>query len=105
MAMRSHLLREEPMERKPPQRDSDIHKGAIEDERHETNTSLRGQLDHRSSDSMIKNSDSDFPEPGGNPEHTGEPQDESADSDPQGQESGHLQKQNQNWRKEDPLAS
>ena len=34
--------------------------------------SFRGQLSHRSSIEEIKDCDSDFPEPGGSPEHTGQ---------------------------------
>jgi hypothetical protein len=53
-----------------------ITKKAVEKElpKQKGNTSLRGQLGHRTSDPMIKDSDSDFPEPGGNPEHSGEPE-------------------------------
>ena len=88
-----------------PERDNDIHKGAMEDDRpnEEHNTSLCGQLPHRTQDSMIKGNDTDYPEPGENPEHSGERQ-EDQDAD-RTQEPGHSQKQNQNWRKEDPLAS
>lgn len=55
-------------------KDNDIHKGAVEDDRpaQEHNTSLGGQLPHRTQDDMIKSSDTDYPEPGGNPEHSGE---------------------------------
>lgn len=54
--------------------DNDIHKGAVEDDRpaQEHNTSLRGQLGHRNQDEMLKDNDSDYPEPGSNPEHSGE---------------------------------
>ncbi|HUR36724.1 MAG TPA: hypothetical protein VM009_02830 [Terriglobales bacterium] len=54
--------------------DNDIHKGAVEDDqpREEHNTSMRGQLGHRNQDEMLKDNDSDYPEPGGNPEHSGE---------------------------------
>jgi hypothetical protein len=34
---------------------------------------LQGQQGHRDQDPMLKDADSDFPEPGQNPEHTGEP--------------------------------
>jgi len=56
--------------------DNDVHKGAVEDDspREEHNTSMRGQLGHRNQDEMLKDNDSDFPEPGGNPEHSGEPE-------------------------------
>lgn len=55
--------------------DQDITKGATESEDHKTsgNNGLQGQLGHRDQDLMIKDADSDFPEPGQNPEHTGEP--------------------------------
>ena len=61
-------------------RDQDKGKGAIEqqDPKGPSNTSLGGQLGHRDQDPRIKDSDSDFPEPGGNPEHTGEPEKKSA---------------------------
>lgn len=55
--------------------DQDSAKGATETENHQPsgNPGLQGQLGHRDQDSMIKDADSDFPEPGQNPEHTGEP--------------------------------
>jgi hypothetical protein len=55
-------------------KDQDREKGAVEqDERTQSgNTSMQGQLGHRDQDPMLKGADSDFPEPGENPEHTGE---------------------------------
>jgi hypothetical protein len=55
-------------------KDQDREKGALEqDEPTQTgNTSMRGQLGHRDQDPMLKAADTDFPEPGENPEHTGE---------------------------------
>jgi len=55
--------------------DQDSAKGATETENHKVpgNSGLEGQLGHSDQDSMIKDADSDFPEPGQNPEHTGEP--------------------------------
>ncbi|HMK23227.1 MAG TPA: hypothetical protein VK466_12900 [Terriglobales bacterium] len=55
-------------------RDQDREKGAVEqDERSQRgNTSMQGQLGHRDQDPMLKAADTDFPEPGENPEHTGE---------------------------------
>jgi hypothetical protein len=35
---------------------------------------MQGQLGHRDQDPMLKSADTDFPEPGGSPEHTGEPE-------------------------------
>ena len=88
--------------------DNDLKKGAQEQEdpAQHGNNSMRGQLGHRNQDDMIKESDSDFPEPGGNPEHSGGRETE-ADSERmrQTQESGERQKRNQGERKEDPLAS
>ncbi len=55
--------------------DSDLHKGAVEEERPravEQESDLHSQLDHRSSDPEIKNSDTDFPGPDAKEEHTGE---------------------------------
>jgi len=57
-------------------RDQDRQKGALEqdDQEQKTNTSMRGQLGHRDQDPLIKQFDTDFPEPGENPEHSGEPE-------------------------------
>lgn len=54
--------------------DQDLEKGAIETEDHQTpgNLGLQGQLGHRDQDPMLKDADTDFPEPGENPEHSGE---------------------------------
>jgi hypothetical protein len=54
-------------------KDQDREKGAVEqDERTQSgNTSMQGQLGHRDQDPMLKAADSDFPEPGESPEHTG----------------------------------
>ncbi len=59
----------------PRQRDEFLHKGALEPEAPDQpgNASLRGQLGHRTQDAMIKAADTDFPEPGENVEHSGEP--------------------------------
>lgn len=61
--------------------DQDRSKGAVEqDEKQPSgNASLQGQLGHRDQDPILKSADTDFPEPGGNPEHTGEPEDEPKD--------------------------
>lgn len=55
--------------------DPDRGKGATEGEKRDqdVNAGLAGQLGHRDQDSRIKGNDSDFPEPGGGPEHSGEP--------------------------------
>ena len=60
--------------------DQDAGKGAKETEDHQGagNIGLQEQLGHRDQDPMIKDADSDFPEPGHNPEHSGEPQRKSA---------------------------
>lgn len=56
--------------------DQDRGKGAVEQDKPEAkpgNTSMQGQLGHRDQDPMLKSSDTDFPEPGQGPEHSGEP--------------------------------
>jgi hypothetical protein len=60
--------------------DQDTAKGAMETETHDTpgNIGLQQQLGHRDQDPMLKDADTDFPEPGENPEHSGEPQRKSA---------------------------
>ena len=59
------------------EKDQDCSKGAVEQDRpnQKGNTSLRSQLGHRGTDPLVKSSDTDFPEPGENPEHSGEPED------------------------------
>jgi len=54
--------------------DQDTAKGAMETEDHKVsgNIGLQQQLGHRDQDPMIKDADTDFPEPGENPEHSGE---------------------------------
>ena len=58
-------------------KDQDRSKGAVEQEEKgpSDNTSMQGQLGHRDQDPLLKSADTDFPEPGGNPEHSGEPED------------------------------
>ena len=53
--------------------DQDRGKGATEDNvhAHDGNTGLQDQLGHRDQDPLLKDADSDFPEPGSSPEHTG----------------------------------
>jgi hypothetical protein len=60
--------------------DQDAKKGAKEPDNHEeeANVGLQEQLGHRDQDLMLKDADSDFPEPGPNPEHSGEPERKSA---------------------------
>ena len=64
------------------QPDQDTSKGATEVEDHATpgNIGLQNQLGHRDQDPMLKGADTDFPEPGENPEHSGEPVDVSGSS-------------------------
>lgn len=94
-----------------PTHDSDGSKGAKEPDgpKQSGNASLQGQLGHRTSNRLIKENDSDFPEPGNNPEHSGETKSRETETDPREasamQESGQRQKRNQGERKEDPLAS
>jgi hypothetical protein len=60
--------------------DEDEAKGATEagDRATSGNVGLEKQLGHRDQDPMLKDSDSDFPEPGSSPEHSGEPTRKSA---------------------------
>ncbi len=65
-------------------RDQDAAKGATEaddhkqdhkeDHKQEGNVGMQRQIGHRDQDPILKDADSDFPEPGSNPEHSGEPQ-------------------------------
>ena len=56
----------------PSTPDQDATQGANERETLEgRNFGLQEQLGHRDQDPMIKGADSDFPEPGESPEHTG----------------------------------
>jgi hypothetical protein len=56
--------------------DQDKSKGATEDDNSTQpgNAALQGQLGHRDQDPIIKDADSDFPEAGASPEHSGEPE-------------------------------
>ena len=60
------------------ERDQDIAKGATEASTEAGglaipgNSGMQDQLGHRDQDPMLKDADSDFPEPGQSPEHTGE---------------------------------
>lgn len=58
-------------------KDSYSDKGAVEQDSpgQKTNTSLAGQLPHRSENPLLKSHDTDYPEPGENPEHSGELED------------------------------
>ncbi|HUO16127.1 MAG TPA: hypothetical protein VMX38_14175 [Verrucomicrobiae bacterium] len=55
-------------------KDQDRAKGAKEPDEPKagSNVGLKEQLSHRTQDPMIKDADTDFPEPGENPEHSGE---------------------------------
>ena len=101
-------------------RDMDREKGAVESDEPDTegNTSLSGQLGHRDQDPLIKANDTDFPEPGENPEHSGEPdsnmlardddyREEPANPEAAGQDQdpGQRQKRHQGGKKDDPLAA
>jgi hypothetical protein len=59
--------------------DADENKGVVEDssprqpgQPQESQESMAGQLGHRNAGDLIKGNDSDFPEPGAKPEHSGE---------------------------------
>ena len=76
--------------------DEDLGKGAVEGDKPNdpSQTSMKSQLPHRPVDDRIDGYDCDFPEPGENPEHSG-----------QAQDPGFRQKTNQNDKKDDPLAA
>ena len=63
-------------------KDQDRSKGAVEQDGTgpSDNTSMQGQLGHRDQDPMLKDADTDFPEPGQSPEHSGEPEQAAAGS-------------------------
>jgi len=54
--------------------DPDRAKGATEEpeHHHDGNLAVSEQLGHRDQDPRIKDADTDYPEPGGSPEHSGE---------------------------------
>jgi hypothetical protein len=56
--------------------DQDSGKGAVEQDsqNHGGNMSEQGQLGHRDQNPLLKSSDTDYPERGENPEHSGEPE-------------------------------
>ncbi len=56
--------------------DQDAAKGATETDVPDgtPNVGMEQQIDHRDQDPLLKGNDTDFPEPGENPEHTGEPE-------------------------------
>jgi hypothetical protein len=56
--------------------DADEGKGAVEQDKpgQPSDNSMQDQLPHRPENDMISGNDSDFPEPGENPEHSGEPE-------------------------------
>lgn len=106
----------------PLKNDDDSAKGAVEQDRPEqpTNTSMAGQIGHRHKDDLVDTHDTDLPEPGQNPEHSGElmqtnkrqndekerlERDADQVEDEVNQDPGHRQKENQNERKDDPLAA
>ncbi|MGC2111045.1 MAG: hypothetical protein WA655_16110 [Candidatus Korobacteraceae bacterium] len=97
-------------------RDQDEGKGVVERTAGESKTqvSLAGQSGHRDQDPLLKASDSDFPEPGQNEEHTGElhaqnqlqkDTEVSPEGTTQDESPGFRQKENQNKSKDDPLAA
>jgi hypothetical protein len=60
--------------------DQDAAKGVVETDDHKApgNAALQDQLGHRDQEPMLKDADSDFPEPGQSPEHSGERERKSA---------------------------
>ena len=96
-----------PHREKHSHREQDLRKGAVEQgqPQQKTNVSLTGQNPHRDQDPLLASSDTDFPEPGENEEHTGEPyaQDQlNPEGLTQDQDPGFRQKENQNKEKGRP---
>jgi hypothetical protein len=58
------------MTKSPPQDEASA-KGAVEDDHTTSQTSLTGQLGHRDEDELLKDNDTDFPEPDAHAEITG----------------------------------
>ena len=59
--------------------DADENKGVVEDSSprqpgkpQQSQESMAGQLGHRNADDLTSGNDTDFPEPGNSPEHSGE---------------------------------
>ena len=95
--------------------DQDAGKGATEgdgrgstDVEKDGNTSMAGQNPHRTQSRLVKANDSDFPEPGGSPEHSGQQNahdEKTREVETVNQDPGHGQKENQSGKKDDPLAA
>lgn len=88
--------------------DEFLKKGATDD--HPTNQPgnpyLKGQLPHRDPEALLTgNEDTDFPEPGENAEHSGEPNENDPGGAQQDIDPGQRQKRNQGDTKDDPLAA
>jgi len=66
----------EPMPKRRPVRAKDpyCHEGAVEQDKpgQSDNASMTGQMGHRNKPTDLDSLDTDFPEPGENPEHSGE---------------------------------
>ena len=102
--------------------DADARKGAVEQESRDqkTNTSLSGQMQHRNKSPMADTLDTDFPEPGMSPEHTGQTgadeqgsrqtntnsrREQNPEAEQQDQDPGERQKRNQGDKKDDSLVA
>ncbi len=109
---------------KDPLKDDEFSgKGAVEQDRptQATNTSLTGQIGHRHKGPVVDTHDTDYPEPGQNPEHSGELMEQKSQKqnderermereadhvqDEIDQQPGDRQRRNQNDEKDDPLAA
>lgn len=62
------MARKKPLRNQP---DQDAGKGASDNEEKQQG-SYQDQLPHRGADPLVKEYDTDFPEPGSSPEHSGE---------------------------------
>ena len=98
-----------------PTPDADDHKGAVEQDSRdqESNTTLNGQMQHRNPSPLANSLDTDFPEPGGSPEHSGQHDGDDQtkreraipEAEQQKQDAGQGQKHKQGDKKDDPQAA
>ncbi|HEY1802567.1 MAG TPA: hypothetical protein VGG46_16695 [Terriglobales bacterium] len=71
---RTKAIPEENPQQKNKSKDPYCHEGAVEQDKpnQSDNTSMSGQMGHRNKPPDLDTLDTDFPEPGESPEHSGE---------------------------------
>lgn len=74
MSAAKNTATKKPVAKPAIQKDPYAHQGAVEQDKpnQKTNNSLNGQMGHRNKPADLDTLDTDFPEPGQNPEHSGE---------------------------------